>query len=169
MNEWIAWLTQHPLARGAVAISVVWFILGCWRWWRCRQQLAYLDLPLLLPMLLGFACPLLILRGLSAGWERFDLELSRLATLEPWEGLRALEIVRHACQTFFTWSTPLVTAGIACFMCAIVVTMVHSVWRFDLYLHARRHRPNEIQQIRLELTRLRELLEAMQSRQPVVP
>jgi hypothetical protein len=42
--------------------------------------------------------------------------------------------------------------------------MIHSIWRFDLYLHARRRRPNELQLIRQELAQLRQLLESMQAK-----
>ena len=162
MNEWISWLTQHPSAKLAMVLSLIWLALGSWRWWRCRQQVTYLDFPLWLPLLLALASPLMVLKGLALGWDRFDRELVGLTSLQPWEGLRAIQIVRHATHSFFFWSTPLVSAGLICLVLTVVLTMIHSVWRFDLYLRARRKGPNELQEIRQELRVLRQLLESLQ-------
>jgi len=160
MDAWIPWLTQHPLGKVTAILSLIWLIAGGWRWWRCRQLQRPLDLPLWWPLLLAFLSPLAILKGLSIGWERFDRELNHLSSLQPWEGLRGLEIVRHATQSFFSWSAPLVSAGICCFLLAVLLTLTHSLWRFQLYLtRPRPPKQPELEEIREELSRLRQLLE----------
>lgn len=161
MTEWIAWLGQHAYGKAALLLTLIYLGVGGWRWWRCRQRNDYFDLPLWGPLLLGLASPLLILKGLAAGWERFDRELAAITTLEAWEGLRALDMVHHATSSFFNWSTPLVSAGMACFLGALLATLVHSVGRFDLFWRARKRKPNELQEIREELRQLRQLLETL--------
>ncbi len=164
MRTIFQWLSQHSLGKLTLALTLVWFGLGCWRWWTCRQRKTPLDLPLLLPLLLAIASPVMMLNGIQSGLTRLDAELSGLSGLEPWEGLRALTLIRHAVSGFWLWSTPLLSAGTASLICSIFLGFCHSVWSFDLFWVCRHNRPSELQQIRDELASLRRLLEEQKGR-----
>ena len=158
MTTIFEWLSQHTFGKVALALSILWLGIGFWRWWQCRRRHSALDLPALLPLLLAVAAPLLMLKGIQLGLGRLDAELSGLTALEPWEGLRALTLIRHAVNGFWTWSTPLVSSGVACLCYSAVLAFWHSLWSFDLFWVRRRHKPNELQLIREELASLRQLL-----------
>lgn len=156
--SWIGWLTQHSLGKLFLTLSLVWLALGCWRWKVCRQQLRGLDLPPLLPPLLAAVAPFLMMQGFTAGWERLDKELSHLGNLEPWEGLRAIQIVRHALNSFWNWSIPPASAGAMALLCALLLSMAHMIWGLDLFLNRRRKKPDELEEIRRELAEVKQLL-----------
>ena len=152
--SWMAWLTQHSLGKLFLVLSLGWFGLGCWRWQVARQRLSRMDLP---PLLMAVA-PFLMMQGFTAGWERLDKELSHIDNLDPLEALRALEIVRHALNSFWSWSIPPASAGAMALLCALLLGMAHMLWSFDLFLHRRRKKPNDLEDIRRELAEVKQLL-----------
>ncbi len=156
--SWMAWLTQHSLGKLFLVLSLGWFGLGCWRWQVARQRLSRMDLPPLLPPLLMAVAPFLMMQGFTAGWERLDKELSHIDNLDPLEALRALEIVRHALNSFWSWSIPPASAGAMALLCALLLGMAHMLWSFDLFLHRRRKKPDELEDIRRELAEVKQLL-----------
>lgn len=158
MTTWIIWLTQYWLGKVFLLISLLWISLGCWRWKVCRQRLSGLDLPPVLPPLLAAIAPFLLMQGFTAGWERLDREVAHLNNLEPWEGLRAIEIVRHALNSFWNWSIPPASAGLMAIVCALLLVIAHLIWSFDLFLYRRRKRPDQIEQLFQELAEVKQLL-----------
>ncbi|MFN8609393.1 MAG: hypothetical protein U0931_17780 [Vulcanimicrobiota bacterium] len=158
MITWISWLTQFWLGQLFLFLSLLWFGLGCWRWTVCRRRLSGLDLPPLLPPLLAVLAPFLLMQGFGAGWERLDKEVEHLNSLEVWDGLRAVEIVRHAINSFWTWSIPPASAGLMAVVCAVLLGTAHMVWSFDLFLNRRRKKPDELEEIRRELAEVKQLL-----------
>ncbi len=168
--SWMAWLTQHGLGKLFFALSLGWFALGCWRWQIARKRLSSMDLPPLLPPLLAAVAPFLLMQGFTAGWERLDKELNHLDNLSPLDGLRAIEIVRHALNSFWNWSIPPASAGVMAMLCALLLGTAHMIWSFDLFLNRRRKKPDELEEIRRELAEVKQLLmlQATQ-RSPVLP
>lgn len=154
----MAWLTQHALGKLFMVLSLAWFGLGCWRWQVARKRLGRLDLPPLLPPLLAAVAPFLMMQGFTAGWERLDRELEHLTNLEPYEALRAVEIVRHALNSFWNWSIPPASAGAMALLCALLLGTAHMLWSFDLFLNRRRKKPDELEEIRRELAEVKQLL-----------
>lgn len=158
MTTWMIWLTQHWLGKTFLLSSLLWLGLGCWRWWACRRRLSGLDLPPVLPPLLAAIAPFLLMQGFSAGWERLDKEVEHLNNLDAWDGLRAVEIVRHAVNSFWTWSIPPASAGLMAVVCALLLGTAHMIWSFDLFLNRRRKKPDELEEIRRELAEVKQLL-----------
>jgi len=78
------------------------------------------------PVLL-LASPWLASQGALAGWNRFNREMIGLTALQPWEGLRAVQIIRHATQSFASWAEPGISAAMACLGCAILLFLVGSL------------------------------------------
>lgn len=152
------WFLQHSLARWAVFLSLAWLALCLRRWWHAYREVESLDYPLWLPLLQLLGSPLAIFSGLQQGWIRFDRELVGLTSLEPWEGLRALQIVRHASHTFFSWSEPLVSAGLALLVMAAALLTIHTLLRFHLYWRARPRRKNQLAEMQKQLAQMHELL-----------
>ena len=163
---WMVWLTQYYLGKLFLALSLVWMAAGWWRWWQCRRRLSGLDLPPLLPPLLAAVAPFLLMQGFTAGWDRLDRELSNLNGLEAWDGLRAIEIVRHALNSFWSWSIPPASAGVMALLCALLLSMAHMLWSFDLYLHRRRKKPDQLEELRHEIQELKQLVMLQMQRSP---
>jgi hypothetical protein len=83
---------------------------------------------------LGFllASPLLTWLGYLQGYRRFDKELQFLNALQPWEGLRALQIVRHAVNSLMSWAEPLVAAGLGALLLALLVWLTQRLLKVAL-------------------------------------
>lgn len=76
-----------------------------------------------LPILALFVAPYLFSIGLASGWARWDKEMNHILSLQPWEGIRAVQIVRHAAGSFVQWSQPWVSAGLACLAAALALAL----------------------------------------------
>ena len=115
---------QLPLGRLRLAWSAGPAGLRSW-------QLEYWAHPLLgglrwsvWPTTFLLASPWLVWLGYLQGYRRFDKELQFLSTLQPWEGLRALQIVRHAGHSLVTWAEPLVAAGLGALALALAIALL---------------------------------------------
>lgn len=98
------------------------------------------------PVILLLGSPIVAWSGISAGWERWDKELATLTELQPWEGLRALDMVRHASHSFLSWAEPGVTAAVLAFGLAVALAACNWV--------ARRWLKNSLETTRRQLLRL---------------
>lgn len=97
---------------------------------------------------LGFllASPGLAWLGYLQGYRRFDKELQFLNALQPWEGLRALQIVRHAVNSLMTWAEPLVAAGLGALLLALLVFLTQRLLKAALV--------RQLRGVQLELLRI---------------
>jgi hypothetical protein len=162
----MSWLLQHPLAQAAALFSLFWWLWGWRSWWQAYRRRVYLGISLAWPLMLALLSPLVGLRGMYLGWQRFDRELIGLTALQPWEGLRGLQIVRHATHSFLQWSSPLVSAALMILLLALGLSLQHSFWRLTAYWRARRYQPERLALIEEKLVQVHELLVRLEQRLP---
>lgn len=98
------------------------------------------------PMSFLLASPWLVWMGYLQGYQRFDKELQFLGSLQPWEGLRALQIVRHASHSLVAWAEPLAAAGVGALFCCLTTALIQMLSRAALV--------RELAQIQVELLRM---------------
>lgn len=154
--------------------------LSSWtpRLWTGQLQ-GFAGLRWFAPLLL-LASPWLACQAVLAGWNRFNREMIGLTSLQPWEGLRAVQIIRHATQSFYGWAEPGMSAALACLGCALVLFFVGALCEFVLVhlLHSTsaqlrrifppRSESSALQEMQEQLAQMHQLLVEIQQKLPSV-
>lgn len=128
-----------------------------------------------LPWAFCLASPWLAWQGLLAGWQRFQKEMAGLSALQPWEGIRAVQLTRHAVQSFFNWAEPGLAAALALLFCALLLGASGLILELLLELQLRaigrqlqrlfptRSESSSLEEIEKQLAEIRQLLLQMKS------